>query len=99
MRNLAFLAPALLFACGASPHMRVGLDQVPPGSKCVQSAALDSFAGQLASTQLGAQVMAAARAPNLRWVPAGTPMPKESSSKRVTVQLDAQSRVVLARCG
>jgi hypothetical protein len=99
MRKLVVLAPALLFACGAGPHMRVGLDQVPPGSRCVQSAALDSFAGQAASIQLGAQIMAAARAPNLRWVPAGGPMPKDSSSRRVTVQLDAQSRVVSARCG
>jgi hypothetical protein len=98
MRELV-LAPALLFLCGASPVMRVGLNQVPPGSKCVQSAALDSFAGQVASMPLGAQIMAAARAPNLRWVPAGAPVPKDSNLKRVTVQLDAQSRVVSARCG
>jgi hypothetical protein len=96
---LVLLASALPFLCGASPHMSVGLDQVPPGSKCVQSAALDSFAGEVASMQLGAQIMAAARAPNLRWVPADSRIPKDSNSKRVTVQLDAQSRVVVARCG
>jgi hypothetical protein len=99
MRKLVLLAAALPFVCGASPKMRVGLDQSPPGSKCVESAALDSFVGQPASLELGAQMMAASRARNLRWVGAGKPVSKDRDSKRLTVQLDAQSRVVVARCG
>ena len=99
MRKLVPLAAALPFVCGASPHMRVVLDQVPPGSKCVESASLDSFVGQPASMQLGAQMMAASRARNLRWVAAGKPTSKDHDSKRLTVQLDTQSRVASARCG
>ena len=100
MLKRVLLAPALLLTCGVSPpHMTVGLDQVPPGSKCIMSSALDSFVGQPASMQLGAQMMAAARAPKLRWVATGAPIPRDSNAKRLTVQLDAQSRVVSARCG
>jgi len=99
MRKLLFLPGALPFLCAASPHMRVGLDQVPPGSKCVESASLNSFIGQPASMQLGAQMMAAARAPKLRWVAAGSPAGKDVEPKRLTVQLDGQSRVASARCG
>ena len=99
MRRLVLLAASLPFLCAASPHMRVRLDQVPPGSKCVESASLDPFVGQPASMQLGAQMMAAARAPRLRWVGGGKPAGKDHDSKRLTVQLDMQSRVASARCG
>ena len=99
MRKLVLLAAALPFVCAASPKMKVGLDQSPPGSKCIESAALDSFVGQPASMELGAQMMAASRARNLRWVGAGKSVDKGGDSKRLTVQLDAQSRVAAARCG
>jgi hypothetical protein len=99
MRKLVLLAAAFPALCAASPRMRVGLDQVPPGSKCVESASLDSFVGQPASMELGAQMMAASRAHNLRWVAAGKPVSKDHDSKRLTVQLDTQSRVAVARCG
>lgn len=99
MHRLALLAPVALLACGAHQKLTVGLDEVPPGSKCTRSAALDTFVGQAASAQLGAQMMAAARAPHLRWMPAGAPATRDHSTKRLTVQLDSQSRVVSARCG
>ena len=87
-----------LFSSGGSQSIRVGLDQVPPGSKCVQSAVLASFTGQPASAQLGAQLMAASRAPRLRWVSAkATDVPKRDS-KLLVVRLDAQNRVVSADC-
>jgi hypothetical protein len=99
MRKLAMLVAALPFVCAASPHMRVGLDQVPPGSKCVESAALDSFVGQAASMELGAQMMAASHAPKLRWVAAGRLASTDTDPKRLTVQLDDRSRVSSAWCG
>ena len=100
MRNLAMCSFLILGACAAARESRVvGIDQVPPGSTCVQSGALDSFRGQVASAELGARIMGAARAPNLRWVPHGAMITMEFNPRRVTVQLDAQNRVVSAKCG
>ena len=100
MRKLLLCAPLLLSACAAQGQTRVvGIDQVPPGSACVQSGALDTFKGQVASTELGARIMGAARAPRLRWVPHGAIITMEFNSRRVTVRLDPQNRVLSATCG
>jgi hypothetical protein len=99
MRKLILAVPLALIACADPNRVTVGVDQVPEGSKCTQSAVLNSFIGQTASAQLGAQMMAAARAPKLRWVAEGAPMTMEHSASRLTVQIDAQSRVVSAFCG
>lgn len=98
MPKAAFLAPLLLLACAANQRAVVGVDQVPPGSKCTESAALQAFVGQPASTALGAQLMAASRAHHLRWVPAGGAATADYSVSRLTVQLDAANRVVSAKC-
>ena len=86
-------------ACATAAPRYVGNDQLPPGSKCVQSGALDTFKGQVASTELAAQIMTAARAPRLRWVPFGAIITMEFDTKRVTVRLDQQNRVLSATCG
>jgi hypothetical protein len=99
MHKLLLLAPLALAACAASGQRYVGTFQVPPGSKCAQSAALDTFKGQVASTELAAQIMTAARAPKLRWVPFGGIITLEYSESRVTVRLDQQNRVLSATCG
>jgi hypothetical protein len=44
-------------------------------------------------------MMAAARAPKLRWLAAGQAATMDFSAHRLTVQLDAQSRVVSMTCG
>jgi hypothetical protein len=98
MRKRLPLVPVLFLICAAHPRV-VGLDQVPPGSKCEASAILNSFVGQPASTELAARMMAAARAPKLRWMPAGTPVTADHSASRLTVQLDAQNRVLSMTCG
>lgn len=89
---------AALISSGGPQSIRVGLDQVPPGSKCVQSAVLASFTGQPASAQLGAQLMAASRAPRLRWVSARATDVPNHDSRLLVVRLDAQNRVVSAAC-
>lgn len=97
MPELVLVFAALLSSAGPQ-SIRVGLDQVPPGSKCVQSAVLASFAGQPASAELGAEMMAAARSPKLKWISAAaTDIPKHDS-KLLIVRLDAQNRVVSANC-
>ena len=99
MRNLALLTPAALVACAAHQGVPVGLDQVPPGSTCTQSGALDSFRGQSPSAALGAQIMAAARAPRLRWVAHGTIVTMEYRADRVTVWLGPDNRIQRVNCG
>ncbi|HEX8841822.1 MAG TPA: I78 family peptidase inhibitor [Sphingomicrobium sp.] len=99
MRKLLLLAPLALAACASAGTRHVGTFQVPEGSKCERSDALDTFKGQRASTELAAQVMAAARAPKLRWVPFGALITMEYNESRVTVRLDQQNRVMSVICG
>ena len=100
MRKLSLLlASVVATGCAAEGGQRVGLDQVPEGSICQQSGALDTFKGEAASAELGARIMTAARARKLRWVPFGAMITMEYSQIRVTVRLDQQNRVVSATCG
>jgi len=99
MRKLLLVAPLALAACAAGGTRYVGTFQVPPGSRCQQSGALDTFKGQLASTKLAAQIMTASRAPRLRWVPFGALVTMEYDERRVTVHLDRDNRVASAICG
>jgi hypothetical protein len=100
MRKLPLLMLMSLAACAATDgKQRVGIDQIPPGSACVQSGALDTFKGQVASTDLAARIMTASRARNLRWVPWGAIITMEYSPTRVTVRLDQANRVISATCG
>jgi hypothetical protein len=95
------LATFVASGCAAEGDKRVvvGLDQVPEGSICQQSGALDTFKGQVASAELGAQMMAAGRARKLRWVPFGAMITMDYSRTRLTVRLDQQNRVLSATCG
>jgi|GraSoiStandDraft_46_1057282.scaffolds.fasta_scaffold2474431_1 hypothetical protein len=99
MRKLLLLVPLALPISAAHANPTVGLDQVPPGSKCEQTAILNAFIGQPASVQLASRLMAAARAPKLRWVALGQAVTIQHNARRLTVQLDAQSRVVSMTCG
>lgn len=98
LKALLMLA-AVALTSAAEAKTVVGIDQVPPGSKCTQSAILNGFIGQPASVELAARMMVAARAPKLRWVAAGQAATMDFSAHRLTVQLDAQSRVVSMACG
>jgi hypothetical protein len=99
LKGLLVLAPVALVAGAVEAKSVVGIDQVPPGSKCTQSAILNGFVGQPASIELAARMMTAARAPKLRWIAAGQAATMDFSAHRLTVQLDAQSRVVSMTCG
>ena len=99
MLKLLLWAPLLLVACASAGERTVGLDQVSATANCTQSSALDSFKGRVASAELGAQMMAAARARNLRWAPYGGVITMDYSPTRLTVRLDQQNRVESATCG
>ena len=60
---------------------------------------LAAFQGRPATGEVGAEILAASGAANLRWVPEGTAVTMEFSPSRVTVRLDAQNRVASATCG
>jgi len=99
MRKMMMFAPLCLLACAAGEKQRVPIESVWSGTKCIQSASLDSFKGELASTDLAARIMMASRAHNLRWVPYGAVITMEYSKNRVTVRLDQQNHVISAACG
>lgn len=100
MRKVMMLAPLSLLACAAGEKQRVPIESVwMAGTKCTQSAALDSFKGERASTDLAARIMMASRAQHLRWVPYGAVITMEYGENRVTVKLDQQNRVISAACG
>ena len=99
MRRAILLGGFALLSAAANAQRVVGLDQVPPGSKCEQTAILNSFIGQPASTELAARLMTAARAPKLRWVATGQAVDLDHNARRLTVQLDAQNRVLSMTCG
>jgi hypothetical protein len=91
---------ALVAAAGAANAKQpVSIDSVWSGTKCTQSVALDSFVGQVASTDLAVRIMMASRAHDVRWVPYGTSVKLKQGANRVTVQLDQQNKVTSAICG
>ena len=99
MLRLPMLMPVLLAACAAPAAQPVPIDQVPPGSKCERTGALDPFVGQAANADLGARMMAASRARILRWVPFGGVITMDYNEGRLTVRLDRQNRILSATCG
>ena len=100
MRRMLLVAPLVLAGCATPPgHQTVPITSVPPGSKCVQSTALDSYIGQPASTELAARLMGASRARVLRWVPHGGVVTMEFREDRLTVWLDSGNRVERVNCG
>lgn len=73
-------------------------DNVPSPAMC-RNEALMQFAGQPASQELGARMLAASGAKVLRWVPVGGAVTMDFRADRITVQLDASNRVERASCG
>jgi hypothetical protein len=97
MRKVALIAPALLAACATAPAEPPVHGQVP-GYIC-RNEGLDRFAGRQATSELGAEMLAASGAKNLRWVRFGAMITMEFSPSRLTVRLDQQGRVASATCG
>ena len=58
-----------------------------------------NFVGQVATSELGARMLAESRAQTLRWVPHGAMITMEFSPSRLTVRLDAQNRILSISCG
>jgi hypothetical protein len=100
-RIMAFAAFSAAASAGAATQSKqpVSIDSVWTGTKCQQTVALDSFKGQVASTDLAARIMMASRAHDVRWVPYGKEVKLRRGANRVTVQLDQENKVSSAVCG
>ena len=72
-------------------------DAAPPGT--CRNEALAQFAGQVASEELGAGMLAASGARAIRWVAHGMLVTMEYRADRITVYLDQSNRVERASCG
>jgi hypothetical protein len=70
----------------------------PPPGIC-NGDKLGEFAGQPASTELGAKMLKASGARVIRWVPKGGVVTMDFRDDRLTVQLDEANRVERASCG
>jgi hypothetical protein len=99
MRGILVFTALCGLAAAADGKQPVSIDSVWTGTKCTQSVALDSFAGQPASTDLAVRIMMASRAHDVRWVTYGTTVKIKPGANRVTVQLDQQNKVTSAVCG
>ena len=99
MRSFVTLCLLYSSAAVAGTKQPVSIDSVWTGTKCQQTVALDSFMGQVATTDLAARMMMAARAHNVRWIAYGQEVKIKPGANRVTVQLDQQNKVLFAVCG
>ena len=92
------LLPLLLSAC--TPVAAVSEPTPERGSDKLCSAdGLDAYVGREASQDLGAQMMEAAGAGTLRWVPVGGVMTMDYRPDRLNIFLDGQNRVEKVSCG
>src|SRR5262245_57451480 len=99
MRGMMVFVPLAMIAGTANADKPVQIDSVWTGTKCTQSVGLDSFKGQVASTDLAVRIMMASRAHDVRWVAYGGDSKLKPGANRVTVQLDQENKVVFAACG
>ncbi len=98
MSRLGVSASALLLtACAAVPPAEPQ-PQVVGAGEC-RGEDLARFNGQPATQQLGAELLRASGARVLRWVQPGMAVTMDYRTDRLTVELDAQNRLVSARCG
>ena len=99
MRKVVVVLALCSSAAMAGSKQPVSIDSVWTGTKCQQTVALDSFKGQVATTDLAARIMMASRAHDVRWVAYGQSVEIKSGANRVTIQLDRENKVSSAVCG
>ena len=97
MRKILPLAPTLLAACSTAPA-QPPVHGETPGHEC-QSAGLERFAGQPATSEIGAEILRVSKAASIRWVQPGQMVTMEFRADRVTVHLAAGNRIERVNCG
>ncbi|MEZ5655846.1 MAG: I78 family peptidase inhibitor [Sphingobium sp.] len=95
----AFSATALMTAaCTASSTPPQSAGPAPDAFIC-KADGLSVFVGQLASSDLGAQILAASGAKSLRWAPPRSAMTMDYRPDRLTVSYGDDMLVTRAACG
>jgi hypothetical protein len=97
MRRIALLTPALLSACSTAPAEPPVRGETP-GHEC-QSAGLERFAGQPATSEIGSEILRVSKAATIRWVQPGQMITMEHRADRVTVWLAAGNKIERVNCG
>jgi type IV pilus biogenesis protein CpaD/CtpE len=110
MRRIVAVAAALLSACAVNPSAApaepvageppqpIPVHGVTPGHKC-DAAGADRFLGQTATSATGTAILRASNAAVLRWAPPNTMLTMDYREDRVTIWLDAASKITKIRCG
>ena len=94
MRNLSLLVLTLLASCTSVAPAT----PVRPADACLP-ATLDQFIGQSQSKELNARMLGITGKTALRWVRPGMAVTMDYREDRLTVYLDAASKVERASCG
>lgn len=95
MRRLILSATALLAACAPAPIPERGSTA---GHACRQQA-FEEFIGQVASSEVGAEMLRVSGARVIRWVQPGMRVTMDYRADRLTVRLADNNRIITASCG
>lgn len=100
MRRLALAVTSLIAACSAVPpaEPEIPVRGATPGFTC-RNQGLDVFIGQVATPEVGAQLLRASGARVIRWVQPGMMVTMDYREDRLTVRLASNYRIVTANCG
>ena len=101
MREFVLIATAapLLAACATASAQSPYPNRSSAEKFECRNTALEQFVGQAPTADVATTILRASGAKNLRWVPHGTAVTMEFRSDRVTVSLDAQTRIERVSCG
>jgi len=95
MTRLALLAPALLLLGGCVTFAR----EAPLAERsCGSGGELADYVGRTATARLGEELMEASGAKTLQWIGPDQVVTMDFRGDRLRVRLDAQNKVVSARC-
>jgi hypothetical protein len=98
MHKVALLvAVAMVASCATGPAQPPAHGETP-GQEC-RSAGLEGFAGQEATTAVGAEILRVSNAAALRWVQPGMMVTMEFRADRVTAWLAPGNRIERVSCG
>ena len=100
MRKAALLATPLIAACSTMPPPAIEppVRGESPGYTCSE-AGLESFVGQQATAEIGAEILRQSGARVLRWIPEGSAVTLDLRYDRVNIKLDRQNRIETVTCG